>query len=302
MSDPPLVVEIKRGSHEDGPGIRSVVFFKGCPLRCSFCHNPEAQDAGVEIAVSKDACIHCGKCGGACDGGALDLDSQERIDRARCVRCGACAAVCPGNGLRRIGDSYEVDELVAVLLRDLPFYHHSGGGITLSGGECTMYPDYLESLLKRLKKWSLHIVLETSGHFQYNRFERQILPYLDLIFYDVKIADPELHRVHTGVDNRLILDNLERLIHDRRVRVSPRVPLVPGITATEANLSGIVGVLRRIGADEVSLQPYNPLGLDMWERLGKEPPALPRSFMSQEEERSVRSLFAKLVGDRSRSR
>ena len=176
----PLIVDIKRHSLEDGPGIRSVVFFKGCSLRCIFCHNPETQDPQAEIAFSEQKCIGCGKCADSCPEGAINISSQKRIDRNKCVRCGNCTRVCPGNALRLVGCYYSVEALTEILLRDLTFYHHSGGGVTLSGGECTIYPNYLKSLLRRLKSNNIHVVLETSGYFVYDVFRQKVLPYIDI--------------------------------------------------------------------------------------------------------------------------
>ena len=146
MAARPLIVEIKRHSLEDGPGIRSVVFFKGCPLRCAFCHSPETQLPGPEVAFYPDRCVGSGACANACTREAITLGRTERIDRSRCQPCEACSAACPSGGLRLVGRYVPVEELVATLLRDRPFYRHSGGGVTLSGGECTLYPDYVEDL------------------------------------------------------------------------------------------------------------------------------------------------------------
>ena len=259
----PLVVDIKRDSLEDGPGIRTVVFFKGCPLRCTFCHSPETQDPKIEIAFSERKCLRCGRCADCCPQGAIDLSTTQRIDRTRCTRCGQCVGICPEKALRKIGQYYPVDSLVEILLRDLPFYRHSGGGVTLSGGECTLYPKYIESLLKNLKARQVHIVLETCGYFNFDVFSRRILPYIDLIYFDVKIADPGKHKKHTGKTNDKILDNLRRLLLEKRTVVHPRIPLIPDITATAENLTAIVGLLVEAGAEDVSLLPYNPMGIEM---------------------------------------
>lgn len=295
MTDLPLIVDIKRHSLEDGPGIRSVVFFKGCPLRCVFCHSPETQVPEAEIAFSPGECIHCGSCVDTCPERAINLELPGRILRDRCDRCGKCAEVCPGKGLRLIGSSYSIEELTEILLRDLPFYRHSGGGVTVSGGECTLYPDYLESLLKALKTNGIHIVLETSGHFDYRTFKSKILPYVDLIYYDIKIADPEAHRRFLGKTNRIIIDNLYSLLPERDVEVHPRIPLIPGITATMENLSAIVELVCDAGAEDISLLPYNPMGLAMAENLGRPIPSLPKTFMKPREEQRIYDMFKTIL-------
>ena len=301
----PLITDIKRHSLEDGPGIRSVVFFKGCPLRCIFCHNPEAQDPDAEIAFSPEECILCRACLEACPNGAIDLELPGRIVRDRCDRCGDCAGACPGKGLRIIGKYYPIEELTDVLLRDLPFYRHSGGGVTVSGGECTLYPDYLGSLLKGLKTNGIHIALQTSGHFDYGAFREKILPYTDLIYYDIKIADPKHHQGLLGKTNESIIGNLRRLLQEQSVEIHPRIPLIPEITATEENLCAIVDLLCDLGAEDVSLLPYNPMGFEMARSLGKPMPTLPDRFMKPDEEKRIRDMFKGIIerrGATSRNR
>jgi pyruvate formate lyase activating enzyme len=291
----PLIVEVKRGSHEDGPGIRSVIFFKGCPLRCVFCHSPETQNPKVEIIFSASQCANCGKCVSSCPQGAIDRSRPARIDREKCEGCGQCVSVCQGKALTLIGQSYPVEELVEIVLRDLPFYRHSNGGVTLSGGECTMYPNYLESLLKSLKAKQIHLILETCGYFSYDIFRQKILPYIDLVYFDIKIADPEIHQKYTGKANQKIFDNLRRLLQEKPAAVYPRIPLIPGITTTRENLSAIVDLLCEAGAENVSLLPYNPLGIEMAVSLGRSPPSLPREFMKPNEEKEVYSIFKTII-------
>jgi len=295
MDRTPLIVDIKRHSLADGPGIRTVVFFKGCPLRCVHCHNPETQDGRVEIAFRPSDCIHCGHCAEVCPEGAIDLASPGRILRKQCTRCGLCAQACPGNGLSLIGVYYPVDRLADILFKDLLFYRHSGGGVTLSGGECTLYPDYLHALLKVLKAHGIHVVLETSGYFDYSAIREKILPYIDMIYFDIKIADPDQHRKYTGQSNERIIRNLRELLGESSLEVHPRIPLVPGITTNRENLSGIVELLVDAGADDVSLIPYNPLGLEMNRRLGRPTPSAPLKFMKPEEEEEIHARFKALV-------
>jgi pyruvate formate lyase activating enzyme len=284
VKDLPLIIDIKRYAFEDGPGIRSVVFFKGCPLRCVFCHNPEAHKPGPEIAFARHKCLNCGACVQACPKGALDMESPQRIHRHKCDGCGKCVEACPGDGLRLVGKRYEVEDLTEILLRDIQYYRHSSGGVTISGGECAMFPDYLEALLKRLKTAGIHVIMETSGYFNYETFRRRIYPYLDLIYFDVKLASNEAHEKFCGRPNTIILRNLRRIIEDGRVELIPRVPLVPGIAATEANLSAIATLLRSLGAKEMRLLPYNPLGLAKYATLGRPTPDLPMKVMTEEEE------------------
>jgi pyruvate formate lyase activating enzyme len=187
--------------------------------------------------------------------------------------------VCPAAALKRIGGYYSVEELMALLLRDRAFYRHSGGGVSLSGGECTMFPSYLRSLLEELKAHGIHVVLETGGYFNFNTFRTMILPYLDLIYFDIKFADPEAHHKYCGISNRRILDNFRLLMQMSSIPVHPRIPLIPGITSTQENISAIADFLRHEGATQCSLLRYNPMGLDKYEVIGKEAPDLPRGFM-----------------------
>ena len=298
-ADLPLIVDIKRHSFEDGPGIRSVVFFKGCPLRCIFCHNPETQEIWAEISFTKRKCIGCGKCADSCPEGAINVSSEKRIDRNKCVRCGKCTLVCPASALRLVGCYYSVEALSEILLRDLRFYRHSNGGVTLSGGECTIYPDYLKSLLKCLKSRGIHIVLETSGYFAYDVFREKILPYIDLIYYDIKIANPTAHIRHTGRTNRRIFENFRRLLREEKVNIVPRIPLIPGITSTKENLLGIVDFLCDAGARSVSLLPYNPLGIDKYVSLGRTIPPLPQKFTKPDEETNTYTLLKTIIEEKS---
>jgi pyruvate formate lyase activating enzyme len=286
----PLLVDIKRGSLEDGPGTRTTVFFKGCPLSCLWCQNPEAMDPQVEIGFYPRHCIGCFDCEEACPEGAILKGEKERIDRSRCTRCGKCADLCPGKAIRRRGRYYEVDELLEHLLRDRVFYEVSGGGVTLSGGEPTLWPEYAGNLLRRLKQEGIHTALQTCGHFNYHAFKEEMLPWLDLIMYDLKLIKSEDHLRWTGQDNQRILENFSRLLN-APVEMMPRIPLIPGFTTSQENLEGISSFLKDNGVRRCSLLPYNPLGLSKWDNLGKNRPALPTAWMGNAQKESCHRIY-----------
>jgi pyruvate formate lyase activating enzyme len=195
-----------------------------------------------------------------------------------------------------------VEDLLEVLSLDLPFYRHSRGGVTLSGGECTLYPDFLEPLLRGLKSRGIHVALQTCGLFDFTVFRQRILPYVDLVYYDLKMADAERHREYTGRTNEQIIANLRLLLEEKPAIVRPRIPLIPGITATRDNLSALIGILRKAGARDVSLVAYNPMGVSMYEGLGRPKPNLPETFMTPEEETQIRTLFQEILKEHPSAR
>lgn len=267
----PLILEIKGNSLDDGPGIRSVVFTKGCPLSCLWCHNPESKSAAPEIAFDPDECLACDTCLGLCPEGALSRDNAYFIDRAKCNLCFACVDACPSGALDRVGRSMGVDEMVAQVVRDKPFFDTSGGGVTLSGGEPTLFMDFTAGLLARLKDAGIHTLVETCGMFGLDGFRAKLYPLVDLIYFDLKIISPEEHKRYCGVDNRTILANFKALYQQYQaggVEIVPRVPLIPGITDTEDNLYAIARFLRDCGASYVALMAYHPTWLAKNTKIG----------------------------------
>jgi pyruvate formate lyase activating enzyme len=255
----PLIADIRRNALDDGPGIRSTIFFKGCVLDCVWCQNPECISPAPELQHDPGSCIGCEECARRCPHGAVSFANEtRRHDGDRCQLCEACVEVCPPRGLRRIGEALSSEELVRRLLEDEVFFKSSGGGVTFSGGEPTMSLSFLVEVAQLLRQRGIHLLLETCGLYPTKRFEADLLPLLDMIYFDLKLADSALHVRFTGRDNQRIIENLRRL-----ARLVPglvvRVPLVPGVTATSDNLEQIAELLLNIGQKRVVLLPYNPL-------------------------------------------
>jgi pyruvate formate lyase activating enzyme len=289
----PLIFDIRRYALDDGPGIRTTVFLKGCNLRCLWCHNPESLDPNPEIGFYPRDCINCGDCVEACPVSACQLENPARIDREKCTRCGDCVEACPGKALRLIGRFYAVDELLEILLRDRTFYKVSGGGVTLSGGEPTLYLDYGAEILGRLKDLGIHTALQTNGCFLWEEFRQKLLPQVDLVMMDLKLADGKKHREYTGQDNSLIFANLRNFLEENPQRVFLRIPLIPGFTATSENLQALSQLLQELGVKRCSLLPYNPTWFHKAESIGKHVDArISAHFLTSEELAACRKIFA----------
>lgn len=284
-----LVFDIQRFSLHDGPGIRTLVFFKGCPLRCQWCQNPEGLFSYPEIAFYGQFCIGCGQCAKVCPEEAITFEGEERIIRERCNRCGACAEVCYAEALRVAGKRYSPQELLDEVLKDEPFYRTSGGGVTVSGGEPTLQPDVLLPFLRMCKERGLHTAIETCGYTRWEILET-MLPYVDLVLYDLKAIDGQLHEQLTGRDNARIVDNLRHLVEWGMV-VIPRIPLIPTKNATDENLAATAAFLAELGFTEVHLMPYHRLGESKLPRIASPLPPLSLADLTAEEKERAASHF-----------
>jgi pyruvate formate lyase activating enzyme len=287
MEGKAFIFDIKRNTSEDGPGIRTTVFFKGCPMSCVWCQNPEGLEPGPSLSFRPELCKpnSCGiPCFKKCPVGALQFDGHLlNVNHALCKHCGHCVEVCPEKALEQIGYWLSVDELYYRVNIDKPFFKATGGGVTASGGECTMQMDFLHEFFKKLKSEGIPTAIETNGLFNFDRFQRLLLPWLDLVYFDIKLIDEDESRHYVGVSNRPILDNFTRLNAVAKIPVIVRVPLIPGITDTDENLKGIALFLRQQGAKFVNLLPYNPLWQDKLERFGIEANYHNIAFMNPED-------------------
>jgi pyruvate formate lyase activating enzyme len=270
VSSTGMVTKIQRLAIHDGPGIRTLVFLKGCPLRCLWCSSPETQSNEPEILFSPERCIGCGECLKACVPKALGNSAGGRrtFDRSRCTLCGACLEVCYAEALQAIGRPMTISEVLAEVERDRTFYQYSDGGVTVSGGEPLQQPEFTRGLLAACKGVGLSTALETSGYQSWEFFD-PVLPHLDLLLFDLKHMDPERHHRITGVSNELILANLKKVL-DRGVETVIRYPVVPGLNDEEANVRALAHFLHRAGSvQRIDLLAYHRMGEATYRRLGR---------------------------------
>ncbi len=256
-SDKGMIFDIIRNSFVDGPGIRTTVFFKGCNLRCAWCHNPESQSFVSQMMFYKSKCTSCGKCKEICP-----------YSLEKCDLCGKCETYCPHDARKICGKQMSVSEIMAQVIRDKDFYQASGGGVTFSGGECMLQIDFLYEILKKCKENGMHTAVDTAGHVTWDSFEK-IMPYTDLFLYDVKLATNDLHKKWTGVSNRLILDNLKKLSRCFDGEIIIRIPVITDVNDNEKEMKKIANVLKSIKYKSVELLPYHKMGEHKFEALGR---------------------------------
>lgn len=284
------VVEIQRFAVHDGPGIRTVVFLKGCPLRCVWCQNPEAIDPRAEISHTANRCVSCGACAEVCPRGAIRLAAAGiEIDRSMCARCGTCADECFAGATRRIGREQTVSDVLHEVVRDREFYERSGGGLTLSGGEPFLQHRFAAALLRGAKRLGLHTAVETCGYFRWRNVESALRD-VDLLYFDLKIMDDAQHRACTGAGNSLILANARR-VATSDTPVVFRCPLVPDRTATSENIAALIEFLGEVGQDTVHLLPYHPLGESKLARIESRLEPLGLDAMAHDVAREIAGRF-----------
>lgn len=272
-----LIFNIQRFSVNDGPGIRTNVFFKGCPLNCLWCHNPESKSTKPDLGFIASKCIGCGHCLTQCPGHCHTMENGEHvIDRSKCLACRACERFCAG-ALEIMGREMTVDEVLGEVMKDEIFYKTSNGGMTVSGGEPMIQFPFITELLRAAKEKGLTCCMETCGFTAWARFE-EIMPYVDLFLYDIKETDPVRHREYTGADNALILENLRKL-DGAGAKTVLRCPIIPGLNDRADHFAAVAHLADSLkNVQGIDVEPYHPLGKTKCENLGRDYPLADLSF------------------------
>lgn len=274
------IFNIMRYSVEDGPNVRTTVFLKGCPLRCRWCHNPESRSGRKELVFRAERCIACGECVKACPQEAIvEADGGLRTLTERCDLCGKCIEVCCSEARYIIGREVTVDEVMPEIRKDIPFYEESGGGVTFSGGEPLMQPEFLEELLKACKAEEIHTAVDTCGAADFEIF-KLIAPFVDLYLYDLKLLDDVRHERETGISNTRILGNLSKLC-ETDAKVTIRIPIIPDINDDDGNISALGSYISTLASvPDIQILPFHEAGMEKFRLLEIEcdmPPIKPPS-------------------------
>ena len=263
-----IVFNIQKFSLHDGPGIRTTIFLKGCPLQCQWCANPESQDEKIQILYNYDQCIHCLACVNSCLHHAITYRNNHiEINSDLCKGCLSCVGTCPKGALKNEGNYKTVEEVVRVCLQDIDFYEESDGGVTISGGEGMSQPLFLKELVTELKKHNIHVAIETTGYIPSKQFQ-ELAKMFDLLLFDVKHYDTNKHHEGTCVHNELIIENLTWAI-DQGINVLPRIPVIPEFNATLKDASGLADLLNKVHAKQVQLLPFHQFGENKYKLLNK---------------------------------
>lgn len=291
-----VIFNIQRYSIHDGPGIRTTVFLKGCPLNCLWCHNPESKRKSREIVFYKNRCVKCQMCVNNCPQNAISTHNNEYvIDNKKCILCGKCTSVCNTNAREIVGAEMTADELMKEINKDLIFYDESGGGVTFSGGEPLYQYEFLELMLKRCKLTGIHTALDTCG-FVSEEGLIGISDYVDLFLYDIKLMDDYKHKKYTGVSNELILNNLKKL-DELQKRIFIRIPIIPGINDDE-NIEMTGKFLNKLKSiEKVCLLPYHKIAIDKYKRLNIDYVLADTNEPTDEKMEQLATVFKQYVKD-----
>ncbi|WP_291636669.1 trans-4-hydroxy-L-proline dehydratase activase [Clostridium sp.] len=264
-----IITNIQKYSVHDGPGIRTTIFFKGCPLNCLWCHNPETQNPNTEIMFFKERCTLCGSCLKRCPQKAIEfVERYPIINESKCTLCGKCSDFCPSNARELVGEEITVKDLMKEILKDEAFYDESNGGVTFSGGEPLVYVEYLNNVLQACKGRGIHTTIDTSGYASWEQFEK-IVDKVDLFLFDIKHMNNEKHLKYTGVENVIVLDNLKKL-SESGSNIYIRMPIIAGVNDDDENIDLAIDFISKLNIIHVNLLPYHKIGMDKYKRLNME--------------------------------
>lgn len=261
------IFNIQKFSIHDGPGIRTTVFFKGCPLKCLWCHNPESQESKRQILYDAHKCVLCGTCVKVCPQNAIKIENNIlTTDMDKCDFCGLCEIYCIKEARQIVGKDYTVEEVLKEVLKDKVFYEKSNGGVTVSGGEPLIYIDFIEELFKKLKEENIHTAVDTCGAVSFENLVR-IAKYTDLFLYDIKLMDDEKHKMYVGTSNKLILENLKKLskVHNN---INIRMPIIEGVNAEDSHFEKTIEFIKNLNIRKINLLPYHDIAKHKYKKLG----------------------------------
>ncbi|MPQ42708.1 glycyl-radical enzyme activating protein [Clostridium tarantellae] len=268
MKNKGVIFNIQRFSIHDGPGIRTTIFLKGCPLKCKWCANPESQLKNIQISLNKSLCIGCKACINICPNKAFSFENGKiNFNNIKCVECLKCISNCPTKAIKAEGQLKEIEEIVKECIKDKEFYEESNGGVTISGGEPFVQSKFLKALVNALKEEKINVAIETTGYIESNIF-KELAPMFDLLLFDIKHYDSNKHFNGTGVYNILIINNLKWALANN-LNVLPRIPVIPNFNNSLEDASGLAKLLKIVGAKEVQLLPFHQFGEKKYELLNK---------------------------------
>lgn len=288
-----LVFSIQKFCVHDGPGIRTTIFFKGCPLSCQWCHNPESQCYEKEILINPDLCTLCGRCQLRCSHKAILLqDGRLTHNQNVCTGCRICVEHCLQGARQFAGKEYTVEQLMIEIEKDQPFFEQSGGGVTLSGGEVMTQIDFVERVVESCKERGISVAIDTCGYAPSEYFMR-ILKNVDLFLYDIKLLDAKLHQYYTGKDNALILKNL-KLLSDAKAKINLRLPLIGGVNTADQDINGIIEMVKTLSIQSVNLLPYHDIATGKYRKLNKSYDENRFFIPSDERLEEIKKMFEKI--------